>query len=218
LAREVPGPISHYMLGNRAMNAGRGESLYDVHELSAKLSSLRRFGRIVAWVVLGIGFIALAVSTGGILDNPSGWTFLVSVAGLSFGVAIIGISLWMILQSRPGADLVRVDDEGVHLQFRNGRATHLLWTAPRLSFTLEDGSVLPPEVTRGGLLYTLNVRVGETPLTKEAFFDVLTHAQKRGLVVRSGRDRVLMFPPSMWLKVYHVRGSARATRHPGEPI
>jgi hypothetical protein len=191
-------------------------AVYDVRGLSAKLAKLTRVGRGTSWAGLAIGLFVLADSAWRALQGPLGGILAVWVAGLGFGLFMVGISTWAILHWRPGADSVTVDGEGVHLHYRKDRKVILRWTDPHLSFDLEDGSVLPSEVTKGGLLYVLKARTGDTPLTKEAFFDVLACAQQHNLVTRSGRDRVLLMPPSMWLMDYHIRGSHyRAKEHTG---
>jgi hypothetical protein len=195
------------------MQDGMAKVVYDVRDLSRRLSKMSPVGRVAAWGYLGIGIFVLILSAlvvAGFLGraNP-----VLLGAGTGFGVFLIGLSCWALNHERGGAELVSVDGEGIHLQYRRGRQVHLQWADPHLSFVLEDGSVLPTSVTKNGLLYKLKVRSGDTPLTREAFFDLLSHAQQRELVFRSGRDRVLLMPPEMWLMDYHIRGSAhRAAR------
>ncbi len=189
------------------------EAVYDVRELSAKLAKLSRIGRGASWGTLAIGIFALIISARSLLGPSHGGNLAVLATGVGFGVFLIGLSYWSIGHGRVGAEVVSVDHDGVHLQYRRGRVAHLRWTNPRLAFNLQDGSVLPSEVTRGGLLYTLIVSTGDTPLTREAFFDVLTRAQQHGLVARSGRDRVLLMPRSMWLMEHHIRGSGHHAKN-----
>ena len=184
---------------------------YDVHELTARLARLRRVGRITAPIGVAVGVFALADSLLRIFAVLNGGQTWVSYVGVGFGLIVTGMSLWGASHWRRGAREVTVDEAGVHLDYGQGRRVDLDWTNPHVSFQLEDGSVLPPQVTAGGLLYTLNTATGDTPLTKEAFSDILTRAQALGLVVRSGRARVFLFPPSMWPMRYRIRGSAPST-------
>jgi hypothetical protein len=188
-------------------------AVYDVRELSAKLVRLSRIGWGASWGILGVGIIVLIVCAGRLLGPSHGGNLAVLATGVGFGVFLIGLSYWSIRHSRKGADVVSVDNEGVHLHYRSGRVAHLLWADPHLAFNLQDGSVLPAEVTKGGLLYTLIVSTGDTPLPIEAFFDVLTRAQQHGLVARSGRDRMLLMPRSMWLMEHHIRGSRHRAKN-----
>lgn len=192
--------------------ADPGVRTYDLSELTTRLARLSRVGFYSSWFGIGIGLVALGVSVRALLGLPSGWSLAVTVTGLGFGLFISGISTWSVRHLRRGADTIMVGNGGVCLRYRGGRIVNLAWADPRLSFDLQDGSVLPAEVTRGGLLYTLKMKTGDTPLTKESFLDVLTQAQERGLVARSGRDRVLLMPSSMWLMMYHVRGSPTTWR------
>lgn len=185
--------------------------VYDVRKLSERLMGLRRVGRGVAWSGLGVGLVSICISVISLLLNSSLGPLYLKVIGIAFGIGVSGISMWAILRWRPGAERVMIDAVGVHLYYRGERVVHLRWSDPRLSFVLEDGSVLPTEITKGGLLYTLNVGTGDTPLTEEAFFDVLAQARQRGLVAHSGRDRVPLMPANMWLMDYHIRG-------PGHPV
>ncbi len=198
------------------MEPGHVATVYDVRELSDKLANLGRVGRISSWVGFGIGAIALAVGALELTRFLRMGTVAVSVTGTGFGLFVLGISWWSFRRGRVGAVLVEVDDEGVKLHYRRRRVKHLRWADPHLSFILEDGSVLPAEVTKGGLLFRLNVGSGDTPLTRAAFFDILSRARQHGLVARSGRDRVLLMPPSMWLMDYHIRGSTHRPRHRDE--
>lgn len=113
------------------------------------------------------------------LSTQSGQFFLFGIF-----VVILAISVCLIILPRQlsGAELLGVDDYGVHLRYPRGREDHFRWSSPGLLFTLYDYSSYKSEVELGGayIIFGPHVWRRRSLISKEAFDSMLTRARARG--------------------------------------
>jgi hypothetical protein len=165
---------------------------------------------VVLSTALGLGVVLVGTEAWGIHFVLSSGLSTSQDQGLVFGGAMVAFTagfLALTLPSfLPGAEAVRVDQEGIHLFFRGGRSRVYRWTDPHSRFCLKDYSAYP-SVTRQGFSFVLSgARFwnGRSLLTENAYRTVLEEGRARRLVEREykGSSQWYPHPP----RIYQIQG------------
>ena len=176
----------------------------------AKLKVL--VGGAVFIVAFGLFFLATdwTSAIGGTLSTVRLATLLIVfiIVGLVLSAIIPGIAL-----PRGGANHVRIDDAGVEFNTLSGRDMQITWSDPRLSMKLLDFSQIPHRSELTGIRHVIRIGRVETPLSPEAFDELLKRAKRHGLAIRSSRASRWIYPSAVAPIVYRVSGRSGFTVH-----
>jgi hypothetical protein len=124
---------------------------FDLRELSNQQYQAKRFGRYVM-IGTALAVIALSVTYWGPIfrsvgpgnNTPSG-QLEVDYTVLAATPVVLAVVAWFLWNSRPGPEGLKVDMNGVHIQYDSGRAIDLDWKDPRVWIDLYNlPSILGP--------------------------------------------------------------------------
>lgn len=186
------------------------ESLeFDVRTLQEQSNRAKKGKRRVlvggAVFVIAFGMFFLATDFDSI---TSGTLSALKFATLLIVLTFVGLSLSAIvpglLLTQDGAGRIRIDDNGLELDFSSDMILQVRWDDPKLSMELLDFSRIPQKNVLTDIRYVIRVRRNETPLSSAAFYEVLSRARRHGLAIRTFRGSLWIYPAAVAPTVYRV--------------
>jgi hypothetical protein len=169
------------------------ETTFDVRLLNAALDKAKRRdvaagGFVVALVLAIVGYLLLTdvprIALGAI-SAPQLVIFVIFVVG---AVVIVAIAARGAGYKRRGAERITVGRAGLTLHFPNGTTMHSNWSDPHLSFELRDLTRVSRSALSVETPYFILIGKSHSALSREAFEQVLTEVQARGLLDAPGVD------------------------------
>jgi hypothetical protein len=185
---------------------------FDIRVLNEEGDQRKRAAQLVR--ILGIGLMFGLSALFGFRDFPE------IARGTILGLRpLTTLSIWILtciltyeaaaglLQDRPGARVVRIDEKGIEVEYPSGRTVGLGWEDPGLAFDLYDW---PGNQAMGRSIIVQRI---VSALSTEAYDHILDSAKKRNRV-KVEEGTWWTFPPSLRPHVYRVRGFPGAPRTP----
>lgn len=175
-------------------------------------------------ILIAILVVALAVALFFDYLRPEGnrvisqFRLVILVGTLVFAFAVLYTIAFAWRAWSPAAVFIRCGDEGLELDYPNGRTDRLTWSDPDMHFEVRDLSAADSAQLLVGTPFFILVTEYRSPfvprdyrsiqsaLTPEAFHAIMAQVRARGLVDRTGVGTRWYYPSSAMPIIYNIRG------------